>query len=164
MSITSALAAKKTALQSIVAPTGQSSPTVYAYPADYDSMTYNIDGVFDSLPVIVVSENIAGQQDFRRVNGIDVHIWQMETLIFLAAGFYRDAEAAKDVEALTVGWLEAYNTVLRANKRLGGEIITFGNADGTGTLFTVPRKGHMTWNGKEYWGIPIYTTVSQAIG
>lgn len=163
MSVTTVLAPYKTALQGIVAPTGQDAPTVYSYPTDVDDMVYDVDGMFETLPVIVASENIAGEQDFTRVGAQVVHTWEIETLIFLAKGFFRDQIAAREVEALMPGWLTAYNTVLRNNKRLGGAIITFGNVAGDGRLFTVPRKGHMSWNGKEYWGIPILTSVSQII-
>ena len=163
MTITTTVAAMKTALQSIN-PTPQSAPAaVYAFPADIDSIAYNVDAVFETLPVIVVSEYIAGEQIMRRVGAVDVLIWEMEILIFLAPGFYKDAHAAAAAAALMPGWLSGYNAVLRANKRLGGEIIAFGNVDGTGQLFRVPRKGHMSWNGKEYWGIPILQPVSTVI-
>lgn len=163
MSVTTVLAAYKTALQSIVAPTGQNTPIVYTFPADFDDIQLDIDGLFETLPVIVVAEHIGSEQSFTRVSGVDVYEWQIETRIFLANGFFKDEEAAKDAEALMPGWLTAYNAVLRSNKRLGGLILAFGSTDGDGRLFTVPRKGHMTWNEKEYWGIPIITTVSQVI-
>ena len=165
MTINTTIAAMKTALQSIN-PTPQSAPAaVYAFPADIDSIAYNNDMVFEAMPeaVIVVSEYIAGEQVVSRVGAVDVLTWEMEILIFLAPGFYKDAHAAAAVAALMPGWLEGYNAVLRANKRLGGEIIAFGNVDGTGQLFRVPRKGHMSWNGKEYWGIPILQPVSTVI-
>lgn len=164
MRITSVLAAYKTALQGIVPPSGQSSPAVYVHPTDTAAIDYNVDGVFEALPVIVVAELISAEQSMtRKTQGAQAYAWQIETQIFLAQGFFKDHVAAAEVEALMTGWVTAYNTVLQNDPNLGTEKVVFGNVGGDGLLFTIPRKGHMAWNGKEYWGIPILTPVTQLV-
>lgn len=169
MTISDAVFAWKTAIQAIN-PTPQIAPVrVYAFPSDMDIVEYDIDGFFQTLPIVVVAEAIHLPQSYsendpqsgRRFSRTSVtHSWTMDTWFYLGKGFRDDRSKAAEAEKLMHGWLPALYRVMKSDRRLGGAVTKFGGVD---ELFTVNRKGHIPWLNQEYWGFVAEIPVTQMV-
>lgn len=130
----------------------------YVYPDDYDTMPQ-----VPVPPVIIVSTLPGVFNSFeKKANGLELHKWRMEVLLFLSEGEISEiTPSAAEAVGRVAGWPEAVSEKLWANQNLGGTVLNIGNSVGQMPLLFEYMVGHIHWGNRMYWGIGFQLEIKQ---
>lgn len=142
-------------------PPAEALVAVYAYPADYASISLS------SLPVLIVGQQVNTRRAWRRkAIGTGLHIWMAEIILLLAPGVITNDEQRALVEQRQNPWPKELADLLLADQQLNGTAAWIGGGSAVSELFTY-WVGHVHFWQKKFWGmrflLPVAQTHSQAM-
>lgn len=117
-----------------------------------------------TLPFVVVSELYSTPNDWqRKADGLAIHEWRAEALLFAAQGPLTTLNADAAAAMLkTRNWAKAFSDVLWANQSLNGRALIIGEPTGGMRRLFRYAIGHVYMDAtREYWGMRLELTIQQ---
>lgn len=153
-----ALTALKTILLTATAVGQPPLVAGYVMPDDYLVIPQEL-----PLPSIVVSELYNLPNDWqRKADGLAIHEWRAEALLFAAQGPLTTLNADSAAAMLkTRNWARAFADVLFANQSLNGKAQIIGEPAGAMRRLFRYAIGHVYLDTREYWGVRLELMIQQ---
>lgn len=153
-----ALTALKTILLTASAVGQPALVAGYVMPDEYASIPQEL-----ALPCIVVSELYNLPNDWqRKADGLGIHEWGAEVLLFAARGPLTTLNADSAAAMLkTRNWAKAFADQLWANQSLNGKAQIIGEPAGAMRRLFRYAIGHVYLDTKEYWGMRLEVRIQQ---
>lgn len=116
-----------------------------------------------ALPFLVVSELYNSPNDWqRKADGLAVHEWVAEILLFAALGPLTTLNADSAAAMLrTRNWPQAFADALFSNQSLNGRALIIGEPTGGMRRLFRYGVGHVYLDQKEFWGLRLELRIQQ---